>query len=382
MTAALVGYDPQHSGGVFTFGGTGTLLYGVKVGLEKACPGTVHSGLREPAVSSVPNGRTTPACTVANWLGMGDENVIQVPTTAENELRPCLLESHGADRARKRAKRSPPSLPRWARPTPLAWTTSTRSSKFATSWCGVLARLSAACPCRCGDRLGLERFQRLRFSGQSPRLSAPHGAGLAGAHGAFGSLGQADSIGVDFHKTGFTPYVSSLFLFARCGRFRADRPRATHAMPYLFQSGHYHPGKFTLETTRGGSGPLAAMANLLLFGKDGLRSLLGHLVTMAEILRDQLNGHPATTVLNRAASGRSRCFGFIPTASTRSAFPNAKRPTRLSRRAAKTQRLQPPHLRAGAGRRAGRAGDRDLDDRLLSPHPTTASRSSPSRATS
>ncbi len=40
----------QQSGGVFTFGGTGTLLYGVKVGLEKACPGTVHSGIREPAV--------------------------------------------------------------------------------------------------------------------------------------------------------------------------------------------------------------------------------------------------------------------------------------------------------------------------------------------
>jgi len=29
MTAALLGYDPEHSAGVFTFGGTGTTLYGV-----------------------------------------------------------------------------------------------------------------------------------------------------------------------------------------------------------------------------------------------------------------------------------------------------------------------------------------------------------------
>src|SRR4029453_11172976 len=36
MTARLIGYDPAASGGLFTFGGTGTLLYGVKVGLEKA----------------------------------------------------------------------------------------------------------------------------------------------------------------------------------------------------------------------------------------------------------------------------------------------------------------------------------------------------------
>ena len=39
ITAALVGYDPARADGVFTFGGTGTLLYGAKIGLEKAVPG-------------------------------------------------------------------------------------------------------------------------------------------------------------------------------------------------------------------------------------------------------------------------------------------------------------------------------------------------------
>src|SRR5262245_13610827 len=38
MTARLVGYDGDKAGGVFTFGGTATTLYAVKVGLEKACP--------------------------------------------------------------------------------------------------------------------------------------------------------------------------------------------------------------------------------------------------------------------------------------------------------------------------------------------------------
>ena len=31
--ADLVGYDPAQAGGVFTFGGTGTSMYGVKIGL-------------------------------------------------------------------------------------------------------------------------------------------------------------------------------------------------------------------------------------------------------------------------------------------------------------------------------------------------------------
>ena len=55
-------------------------------------------------------------------------------------------------------------------------------------------------------------------------------------------------------------------------------------MPYLFQTGERHPGVYTLETSRGGSGVLAAFANLHLFGKTGMRTLLGHLVEMAELL--------------------------------------------------------------------------------------------------
>ncbi len=34
MSADLVGYDPERAGVVFSFGGTGTLMYGLKIGLE------------------------------------------------------------------------------------------------------------------------------------------------------------------------------------------------------------------------------------------------------------------------------------------------------------------------------------------------------------
>src|SRR5690606_18087483 len=77
---------------------------------------------------------------------------------------------------------------------------------------------------------------------------------------------------------------------------RIARPR--ESMPYLYQTGDLHPGFFTLETSRPGTGVLAALGNLLLFGKEGLRAILGHLVEMAEVLREHLEGHAATTVLN------------------------------------------------------------------------------------
>src|SRR5205823_1125284 len=49
IAADLVGYDAAQAGGVFTFGGTGTNLYGVKLGLEKAIPGAMQDGVSEGA---------------------------------------------------------------------------------------------------------------------------------------------------------------------------------------------------------------------------------------------------------------------------------------------------------------------------------------------
>src|SRR5436190_16059092 len=84
MAAHLVGYDPQSSGGVFTFGGTGTLLYGLKIGLEKALPGTLQHGMSKPAVVLCSQQSHYACGTVAGWLGLGQENVIRVESLSDN----------------------------------------------------------------------------------------------------------------------------------------------------------------------------------------------------------------------------------------------------------------------------------------------------------
>ncbi len=312
MAAALVGYDPEQSGGVFTFGGTGTLLYGVKVGLEKASPGTVHSGLREPAVILCSERAHYACLTVANWLGLGDDNVIQVPTTEENELRPCLLESHAracAQRGEKdRRHRCHDGDDRRVRPgRPRRDCRDPRPARGR-----FFARVSSAHSCRRGHRLGLERVQRLRFPRESPQLSPSHGAGAGGDKSPHR---QPRPGRFDRHRLPQDRIYALRFEPLPAAAIRptsSGSPAATTRCRISSSPAHYHPGKYTLETTRGGSAPLAAMANMLLFGKDGLRSLLGHLVTMAEILRDHLNGHPATTVLNRASFGPVTLFRVYP----------------------------------------------------------------------
>lgn len=311
IAADLVGYDPAHSGGLFTFGGTGTTLYGVKIGLEKACPGTMQSGLKSPA-RIVCSERAHYACrTVAGWLGLGFDSLVEVPTGDDNEMRTCLFETMGRDLLK-------------------------RGEKIAA----IVATMGTT------DAFGVDDLKELReirdrlvseFSlDYVPHIHADAVIGwawsvfndydfsenplgfrprtvraLAGVQRHIRHLGLADSLGIDFHKTGFTPYVSSMFL----SRDAADLQRiarSADSMPYLFQSGHYHPGRYTLETTRSGCGPMAALANLRLFGKNGLRSLLGHLVSMAEALREQLEGHIATHVLNGGNFGPVTLFRVYP----------------------------------------------------------------------
>jgi glutamate/tyrosine decarboxylase-like PLP-dependent enzyme len=134
---------------------------------------------------------------------------------------------------------------------------------------------------------------------------------LAGACRRLRHLALADSIGIDFHKTGFAPYISSLFLEKDRADFRLVS-REPDVMPYLFQFGDYHPGMFTLETSRAGTGVLAALANLKLFGVEGLRATLGHMVEMTQLLREHLDGHEATTVLNRNNFGTVTLFRVYP----------------------------------------------------------------------
>ena len=311
MTADLIGYDPTHSAGLFTFGGTGTLLYGVKLGLEKACPGTARHGIRERAVIFCSERAHYACLSVASWLGIGQENVIQIPCSPDNEMRTCLLE-------------------------PMAREVLKGGGKIAA----IVATMGTT------DHFGLDDLKSIheirdRLVDEFHLDYHPHIHGdavigwawsvfndydfqtnplgfrlrtvraLAGTERRIRQLPLADSVGIDFHKTGFTPYVSSLFLVKDSTDLELISRKQSDT-PYLFHDGHYHPGRYTLETSRAGSAPMSALANLRLFGKNGLRALLGHVVSMAEVLREQLEGHAATTVVNRGNFGPVTLFRVYP----------------------------------------------------------------------
>lgn len=311
IVASLVGYDPQRSAGLFTFGGTGANLYGVKIGLEKALPGTMETGLADSAVILASGQSHYCRLSLAGWLGLGERNALTVPTALDNAIRVDLLEERLREVLRS-GKRVAAII-----------------ATMGTTDAFGIDDLAAIVALR--DKLAREYaldyvphvhadavigwawsvFNDYPFE-QNPLGFRPRTVrALARAGTRLKALHLADSISVDFHKTGFASYMASLFLVKDRGDLAlVTRDRAK--MPYLYQTGHYHPGQMTLETSRPGTGPLAALANLLLLGKNGFRTLLGHLVELSEVLREELEGHETTTVLNGENVGTVTLFRAYP----------------------------------------------------------------------
>ena len=311
MTANMIGYDTEKASGVFTFGGTGTTLYGVKLGLEKACPGTMQNGTPEEAVVFVSDAGHYCATNIVGWLGIGTNNLVTIPTTDDNEMDLAQLEQTAREAL-------------------------TNGKKIAA----IIATLGTT------DAFGLDDLESIVALRDTlvdefqldyrPHIHADAVIGwawsvfndydlernplgfrprtvraLAGACRRIRHLSLADSIGIDFHKTGFTPYISSLVLVKNREDLNLVK-RHPEQMPYLYQFGEHRPGMYTLETSRAGTGPLAALANLRLFGEQGLRVILGHIVEMTQLLREHLEGHAGTTVLNRDNFGTVTVFRVYP----------------------------------------------------------------------
>jgi L-2,4-diaminobutyrate decarboxylase len=311
MCATLVGYNAETSGGLFTFGGTGGMLYGVKIGLEKAAPGSGRRGVKDDAVILASTQSHYCCLNVASWLGIGQDHVIAVPTKLDNSMEIDALrdaargalaggkkiaaivatmgstDAFGIDdlRAIDQVRRalvdefSLPYVPHVHADAVIGW-----------AWSVFDDYDLVANP--------------LGFRGRTVRA-------LAAAKHHIQHLRLADSIGIDFHKTGYTPYISSLVLVRDARDFELIA-RSRETMPYLYTSGEHHPGMYTLETSRSGIGPMAALANLLSFGKEGYRVLLGHSVEMAEVLREIIEAHPNLTVLNGDNVGPVTLFRAYP----------------------------------------------------------------------
>lgn len=311
IVAELVGYEPADSAGIFTWGGTGTIFYGVRLGVEKAAPGAFKRGIRGDLKVVASEVSHYAKLSALGWLGLGTDNLVTIPADADNAIDLEALEVE--------LRRLCAAGERIACIMPTMGTTDAFSIDHLAQIVAIRDALVVDYDLDYRPHIHADAvigwawavFRDYDFDANPLAFPARTLRSLWDANAQLCALGLADSIGVDFHKTGFTPYVASLFLVRDRGDFDLVT-RDLEAMPYLFQFGNYHPGVFTMETSRAGSAVLAALANLRLFGKEGLRALLGHLVGAAEELRQALERSRFGVVVNDYNHGPVTLFRVYP----------------------------------------------------------------------
>jgi L-2,4-diaminobutyrate decarboxylase len=312
MLADLIGYEPQDAGGVFTFSGTGTILYGAKLALEKMSGGqSMHQGIREDykLISSAASHYSR--LNVAGWLGLGTDNLVTIPTTPDNAMSLPDLEDYLRQ-----------AFSGGEKVAAIIATLGTTDAFGIDDFSAIVRLRDRLCqeyhltyrPHLHADAVigwAWAVFRDYDFAANPLGFHSRTLASLQHSLKRLGDFSQADSIGFDFHKTGYAPYISSAFL-VKDRRDLALLSRHPLQMPYLYQFGYYHPGIFTLECSRSGAGALAAYANMRLLGKEGYRILLGHVVEMAEMIRERLEQHPGIQVLNDENFGPVTLFRVYP----------------------------------------------------------------------
>lgn len=293
--AKLAGYDHEKSGGLFTFGGTATNLYGFKMGLYKALPTHGLKGINGTKVAII---GSQPAHyshqTGANWIGIGQDNYIQVRSNIDQTTRLDELESV--------CRKTIEAGKRIACIEAVGGTTSNMAiddfESIYTMREGLVKdyQLDYSPHLHADAVLGWAYLNFLDYDIDQNKLgfTEPVLMKIKKVTERLRTLKYVDSFGVDFHKTGYMPYVSSMVMVKNkedLGRLRRDGKIMT---PLFHEHETYNPGTFSLETSRSAANILATWLTLQSIGKEGYQSLLGHSFEMSERMREKIRQHESS----------------------------------------------------------------------------------------
>ncbi len=310
--ANLIFYHTEDPWGVFTIGGTVSNLYGAKIGVEKVVPGAMQHGLRgERVVGICSHASHYSNRTVAGWLGIGTEQLIEIPTDENLSMRIDALEQRLEELYREGVR--------------VAYVVATFGT---TDGFGIddvkgiretIERVAGAydqpvpqlhVDAAVGWALSFlteynRRENKLKFS---PRLLEI----VDGIQQQCLNLKLADSVTLDFHKMGRAHYPSSAFIVYHRDDLKY-LARTTRETPYFAEADpRRDPALFTLECSRPGIGPYVAMASLNAIGLEGWRMLVARSLELADALKDRLGRLDYCKVLNKNTLGAGVNWWVLP----------------------------------------------------------------------
>jgi glutamate/tyrosine decarboxylase-like PLP-dependent enzyme len=310
MLGNLFGWNPLQTGAIYTYGGGGCWTYGLKYGLTRVLQDSRMKGVRTDAKVICSQQAHYVQLNASDWLGLGMDNIVHVRTDiATNQMDVAHLEEILKDLAAKKI--------------PVATVVCTMGTTDASA-IDPIAKVRKLLdrypnPEGCGKAVLYADavvgwswifFKDYDFDNNPLEFSARILPTLRANGQAMKELSFADAVGIDFHKVGWAPYVSSCFLYKNADEFESIHRRGDDA--YLQVRTPYNPMYYTLEVSRTASGSLAGWATLKYFGLEGMQAILGGILETKYYLYDLLKTHSDMVCVNPDDSGLITLFRVYP----------------------------------------------------------------------
>ncbi|HUC20254.1 MAG TPA: hypothetical protein VMR98_02035 [Candidatus Polarisedimenticolaceae bacterium] len=302
--------------GIFTFGGTATNLYGMKIGLKKAFPASSRKGIPENVRVFAAEDAHFSHDASADWLGIGTERIVVVRAGEDRTTDLKDLE-HKLRSALKAGCRVGAIV-----------------INGGTTYSHTIDPIAEIADLRDGlvKEFSLDYkphihvdtvigwawlfFKDYDWVHNVLRLDEDVLEGLKFQYERIKELYRADSWGIDFHKgVGSCPIACSLVVINDFkDAMLLSRKQSTGidihqlAAEHSFES----PVDYTLETTRMSGPPLAALAALRTLGSLGYQSNLANLVGQTMYMKKQLVKRGRLLIANPKSVGFATALRLVP----------------------------------------------------------------------
>lgn len=316
ILAQLADVSSERSHGLFTFGGTGTNFYPIKVGTRKLKPDSGQTGLPPNIKVAVTDDAHFSHAAAADWAGIGTDNLIVLKPDAER--RTDLKDADRQLRAALDAGYSVPAI------LINGGTTYDHAIDDVEGFVALRSRLVEDYKLGYVPHLHVDSvvgwawlvFKDYDFEENPLEINDDTLPLLQKQYARISKIKFADSWGIDFHKgVGACPVDCSMVMM----NDRADLLRLSKggnpvtSMHQLAEDFSYEsPVNYTLETSRAGGKALAALASFRTMGQRGYQAAVANLMECTVLFRREIERIPDMGVLNDYALGYQTMIRFFP----------------------------------------------------------------------
>lgn len=307
----LVAWNWKKSGGFFTFGGKGTNLYASKIALNKTDKNILNRGLEGKYF--IISTKTSHPChyQVCDWIGIGYDSAIEIDCELNGEIN--------IEKMKKVIKENLDSGKKFLGVNLNGGNTNELVIDPIKKVKNIVMNIKKEYKLDYTPHIHVDSvigwaylfFSSYDYVKNPLKIEKNVLNKIKLINKKAKEFKYADSLGIDFHKIGFCPYTSSLFIAKDRNDFNYISKKKIPSIEKL-KYGNYNPYDFTLELSRSSIGAVTALTSIKSLGIEGFQYIFKNLLTSTIKFKELIKKNQHILILNEDSQGFATLFLLIP----------------------------------------------------------------------